>query len=650
MKPCTPTDWRSNSLRSSAPLLLAAALVFSGCSTPGPVLPPPPGGAVLVSRPLEDASGYQIGNDRAVLTRADAYVAQAGTAGRRGVEQELLTLLSRPGLPDGGKDYVLRTLQLVGSPASVPALSMMLEDARWGDAALNALAAVPGSEADLSLLRALSEARGERLLALVRIVGQRRIPAAVPALAGLCAAEDPVLAETALHSLGLVGNGEAVLALLRQPVLPQFVAAKRQASVEAMSRAAQGGGLSAPVKAQISATCRQLIAGEAPASMKLACLRSLQQVEGAPASPMLVGALRSGDPELSTGAVSLVIEFPSEPLRAELTRAWPALTPSLRIALIGGLSSAKDPVARSLALPLLETREPGMITAGLRALAQVGQGQDFDRILSLAKAGDAQAQEAAATLAKISDPVVSQRVRERLLLADATEAAMLLEVAVARGDRQVFDIACVFIEAGTVRDQGLRSAALEAIAAQARPADMPRLTAMLLSLSAPAEMRTLVRSLQSLAPAHESSAEASSMLLLAARDADPVHRRALRLILASLDTPEAVAYLASCLSQGTEEDWREQVRVLGESRQMAHFDTLFGELPKAPAGPARRLLLGSLVTLVTQSRTAEPARRVEACETLWALLSRDEDRLAILVVLDSLKPELARKLRSSAGL
>jgi hypothetical protein len=605
---------------------------------------------VLVSRPLEDASAYQVGNDRSVLSRADAYVAQAGVAGRHGLELELLTLLARPGLPEGGKDYVLRTLQLVGSPASVPALSMILEDPRWGDAALNALAAVPGSEADLALLRALAEARGERLLALVRIVGQRRIPAAVPALAGLAGAEDPVLAETALRSLGLVGNGEAVLALLRQPVLPQFVAAKRVASVEAMLRAAQGGGLTVPVKAQISVTCRQLVSGDAPAAMKLACLRSLQLVEGPSASPMLVGALRSAEPELATGAVTLALEFPSDVLRGELTRAWPALTPPLRIALIGGLSAAKDPATRSLALPLLDTREPGMVTAGLRALSQAGTAQDFDRLLALAKAGDAQAPEAAAALAKIPDPIVSQRVRERLMLAEAGEAAMLLEVGVARGDRQVFDIACAFIEAGTVRDQGLRSAALEAIAAQARPGDMPRLTGMLLSLSAPAEMRTLVRSLQSLAPAHESSAEASSMLLLAARDADVVHRRALRLVLASLDTPEAVAYLASSLSQGNEEEWREQVRVLGESRQLAHFDTLFGELPKVPNGPDRKLLLGSLVTLVSQSRTAEPARRAEACETLWSLLSRDEDRQALLSVLDPIKPELARKLRTAAGL
>jgi len=647
---CTPTEWRPTRFRSSAPLLLAAALALAGCSTPGPILPPPPGGAVVVSRALEDASTYQVGNDRSVLSRADAYVAQAGPTGRRGVEQELLTLLSRPGLPEGGKDYVLRLLQLVGSPASVPALALLLEDPRWGDAALNALAAVPGHEADLALLRALSEARGERLLALVRIVGQRRIQASVPALSGLAGAEDPVLAETALRSLGLVGNGEAVLALLRLPVLPSFVTIKRAAAVEAMSRAAQAGGLSAAVKAQISATCRQLVSGEAPATMKLACLKSLQQVEGPSASPMLVGALRSPEPELATGAVSLVLDFPSDVLRAELTRAWPALTPSLRIALIGGLSAAKDPATRSLALPLLETREPGLVTAGLRALAQSGTAQDFDRLLSLAKAGDAQSSEAAAALAHLSDPAVSQRVRDRLMQAEATEAAMLLEVGVARGDRQIFDIACAFIEAGTVRDQGLRSAALEAIAAQARPGDMPRLTALLLSLSAPAEMRTLVRSLQSLAPAHESSGEASSMLLLAVRDADAVHRRALRLVLASLDTPEAVAYLGSSLSLGNEDEWREQVRVLGESRQMAHFDSLFGELPKVPSGPDRKLLLGSLVTLVSQSRTAEPARRGEACETLWSLLSRDEDRLALLAVLEPIKPDLARKLRAAAGL
>ena len=92
---------------------------------------------------------------------------------------------SGSGLSRAAKDFACRTLTVIGTAASVPALAALLADAELSHMARYALERIPAPEAAAALRDALPKLSGKLKIGVIGSLGVRRDEASVPALAAL---------------------------------------------------------------------------------------------------------------------------------------------------------------------------------------------------------------------------------------------------------------------------------------------------------------------------------------------------------------------------------------------------------------------------------------------------------------------------------
>ncbi|PYJ06398.1 MAG: hypothetical protein DME25_06770, partial [Verrucomicrobia bacterium] len=108
-------------------------------------------------------------------------------------------------------------LDRLGRMEGLPVLldAAAYEEADLGNAALSALARLPGSGVDADLLARLPQSTGEMRRVLIELSGQRRIEAAISTLL-LCAEEPaPGIRSAAVQALGVLGNDKQTADLVR---------------------------------------------------------------------------------------------------------------------------------------------------------------------------------------------------------------------------------------------------------------------------------------------------------------------------------------------------------------------------------------------------------------------------------------------------
>lgn len=107
------------------------------------------------------------------------------------------------------KDFVCRQLWLMGTKASVPALSKMLLEEKMSDMARYALQQNPCPEAGKALNNALKKAKGATLIGIINTLGERRDEKCVGSLTKLLyKGDDDVIAASA-SALGKIGTKSA---------------------------------------------------------------------------------------------------------------------------------------------------------------------------------------------------------------------------------------------------------------------------------------------------------------------------------------------------------------------------------------------------------------------------------------------------------
>ena len=108
--------------------------------------------------------------------------------------------------------FVCRQLVLIGSPASVPAVTPLILDEELSVHARNVLEHIPGPESEKALRDALGQAKGRTRIGVINSVAARRDAASTPALIKILG-EDPDSAAAAAKALGEIGTSDAGKAL-----------------------------------------------------------------------------------------------------------------------------------------------------------------------------------------------------------------------------------------------------------------------------------------------------------------------------------------------------------------------------------------------------------------------------------------------------
>ncbi len=157
---------------------------------------------------------YDWGTDPSVLNLInDAVVATHGNAAARHELEVRLVEVLKSGVSRAAKDYVCRTLTVIGTAESVPALAALLADKDLSHMARYALERIPAAEAAQAMRDALPKLSGTLKVGIIGSLGVRGDTASVPALATLLGAADPAVARSAAIALGMIGNAEAAKTL-----------------------------------------------------------------------------------------------------------------------------------------------------------------------------------------------------------------------------------------------------------------------------------------------------------------------------------------------------------------------------------------------------------------------------------------------------
>ncbi len=148
---------------------------------------------------------------------ADNQILIIRTLGKRGDDAAMPALFTKAkSQTKSVRIEAILAMPEIGSPTAVPVLSGLLSD---GDkdisqAAQEALAAIPGREADAAVMAMLKSNEADQRLTGLELVGRRRMIGSIPELLKIAAETDAKVSPTALKRIGELGGPSELPALL----------------------------------------------------------------------------------------------------------------------------------------------------------------------------------------------------------------------------------------------------------------------------------------------------------------------------------------------------------------------------------------------------------------------------------------------------
>lgn len=439
-------------------------------------------GTAEVTAAVAALRDYDYGRPRAPLDALDRLVrsSHADPALRSALELECVRLLES-NVNLATTQELCRRLAVIGTVAALPALSRLLEadDVRVVEAGCYALRTQPAPEADAAVRRALDKAAGDRLVALINVVRDRRDAMAEARLAELTRHDDDRVAEAALTALGALASplAQRTLGEARAGAAPKHGYAATLALLEAGRRLAAGNQ---PDEAR--RVFARLTSTNEPAWVRRGALAGQIALGGSEAAGLILGVVREGDDVLVPVAIAGVasVEDPQaiRILAGELDR----LDAPAQVLMTDALGRFREPtvvaaLARAAAHP-----EPAVRVAAIRALSRAGDGTTVPTLIPhLASPLPDEARAAATALRALR----GEGVTAALLAALPSSASPVRgELIAVLGDRKDPTVVPALLVEARNPDAAVTRAAFRALGPLAGPQQLPQLIDALVNLSA----------------------------------------------------------------------------------------------------------------------------------------------------------------------
>jgi HEAT repeat protein len=392
---------------------------------------------------------------------------------RKEIEARLLKFIQGSPAP-AGLMAACRALRLIGGPSCIPVLASLVLRPETTDPARYALERVPGGEADQALIAALDKTQGDVRRGIVFSLGERKAPAAVPALARLAAGKDPVIAADAIKALGKTGGTEAVQALTA--ALGKAAPALKSEIASALLLAAEKA-LASGDKAAAFAVYDQMFAANVSVISRQAAFKGKTAV-GPDAQGAILKALNGKDPQLYAPALALV---PANFGAADISQVADLMTrlpEDAQIQLTALLGGYPPEAVRTFLLAAAERPSIKVRLAALRSITAAGDGKSVAFLAAKAARASGAEQEAARdALARLKGLDVDQAVLDHLgKTSDDAVKAELIQAASARRIAGARPALMALVKSGPPALRTQAAAALRTISGQA---DIPGLLDLL---------------------------------------------------------------------------------------------------------------------------------------------------------------------------
>ncbi len=523
------------------------------------------------------------------------------------------------------KQTACRGLRIKGTAASVPALAALLPDEKLSNLARFALESMPCPEAGQALRDALGKTDGLPKAGVVISIGARADKEALPLLEPLMRDANADIARAAIGAVGRIGTPEAQEALLAYcGSVPEPL---RLALAEALLAAAQKEPprLPADAKSPVPPLYQELLSERWPMFVRMGAFRGWAYADAKQRPAIVLNAMLGQEPaEYRDIASQIVAETSGEKETRFYAEALTKQLPSEGLAaMLRGLGGRKDATARPEVAKLVESADPAVKLAAVKALGTLGNGADVPALAGLVAAEDATLAAAAATsLASMQAPDVNAAIADAIAKAAPAVRAKLIDLL---GDRQADQTIVVATKSLNDPESSVRVAALRELSPVAGKEHVPLVLPLLLKATESSERNAAEKTLCN--AASRGGDDALAPVLDAMKDASPENRIALLHAVARIATPKALDQILATLAGTDAQLSDEAVRMLSD---WPSLDAVPHLLTLAKSDDLNRQVLGlrGYVRLVGIEPSVEEKARM--LSTAMSLAKRPDEKKLVL--------------------
>lgn len=587
-----------------------------------------------------EAAKYQSGASLEPLQKLEqlVYSSAGDTALRTRLEAELVKLLTGESTFEARR-FACKQLMVAGTEASLPALGKLLADEQTASIACLPLAVMPSPKAAELLRSALPAAKGRVRVEIIDTLGDRRDPAAVPAMAALARDADEATARAAIAALGKIADAPArdALTALWKDAQP----ARAAAVIDATFRAARRLAVSAASPPRPSEADRQaaaglyasLLTGDAPAHVRRGALSALMDLDADGGQKRIVELLERPDAALTPVAIARVSALPGKSASADFAALLPKLPPAQRAWLIQALAVRGDPPARDAILQQVTSGDTVVRSAAVSAAGELGDAAAVPALCkALAAASPADGRDVEAALIRLG----GRDSTDQALLGELTAAApalrpRLIGVLARRGAR--CGVPALLAEAGGT-DAAVAQAAFAALGRLAEANDLPAMLDALANLKA-GNARTDAETAAARVLAKLPDPPARSAAVLAARkkSSDLSTRCSFIRLLGKCGDSAALAAVTSAATDSDASVRDAAVRALADWPDSGAWDALSALVATPGNDTHRALAFRGLVRLAGKLNTKPDPALVDRYRKLLAAARDDNERKLVLAAL-----------------
>ena len=541
----------------------------------------------------------------------------------REIETRLIGLL-KSGATLAARDFACRQLSLIGSEASVPALSGMLPDPKTADMARYALERIPGPEVDRALREALAKTSGRTRLGIINTLGRRRDAASVPALRPLALGSEQATATAALFALAEIADPAAVQALAEAQGKSDG-ALKESAAVARLKAAdllATRGSAAAAVPIY-----KSLCGATAPSIVRAGALHGLATAGGAQSIPVLVESLRDQDSRVRAVAVRGLSHRSAAQLIAEI----PRLGEAEQVLALGALAAKGDASSLPAFTAALRGSNKALRVAAIEGLASVGNASVVPALAGIAAGQDEAEQTAArASLSRLRGNDVDRAVVNGMA---SPEPKVKLELIRAAGERGTPEAAPVLLKMARDPDNEVRRESLRALRETVSAKDTSELLALVVQPVQAADRSDAGRALSALLRRSD-PARIGDVVSAYSQAGDPEARASLMQVMGQSGNPQALAILRGALKDQDANLKRAAILALGDWPDAVPLPDLFETARTADSSAHQVLALRGALRLIGLRTPPRPPREtVKLLADAMSLAKQPEEKRSVLSLL-----------------
>ena len=564
----------------------------------------------------------------ALLAASTGALATEDTANN---EEELIKTLQSADADWQAKQEACRGLRRIGTEKSIPALAALLNDEKLAHHARFALEPMPYPEAGQALRDALATTAGAQKTGVIISLGYRHDADAVKLLAPALSNADAATAAAAAGALGRIATPEAIKSLTSfrdsapealRPALAEGLLAAGQRLME------QGEG------GKAAAVFKDVLNNESLEHARMGAFWGLVHADPKKSPGVLIKALGGDDPVFRDLASQLVAETSGAKLTNRLAVALPALPAEGQVALLRGLATRKDPVARAAVLTAMNSENKAVKIEAIKAFGSVGGDMDVALLAPLLVSADADLAAAAKeSLRSMDSAAADSAMAAAVASAEPAVSAQLLEILTAHMAPESAPTALSSLGNGS---EVVRIAALRSLVVLGTPAETPAIAATLNKATTPEELSAAGDALNAIASMYKE--EVLPSILEAMGGANPESRKALLRALGQIAGPKALEPVLAATKDPDTAIRDEALRVATDWRTADAAPHLL-ELVKTDNAVLRDQALRGYVRLAKEAGTVEA--KAEMLTTAMGLASSQQEKWLVLAAWGSVPSKQA---------